>query len=117
MTSELDAQIAEKVMGHKADANLPLEVRAPENDIWRAGDKNYRWQGCRIPPYSTEWGAVGLVVEKMRERGAYLTLLGLHGDAGYSANFNFGGAGALAVEITAPLAICKAALAAMEGGK
>jgi len=109
---ELDALVAEKVMGAKITFGI---------DYSRQNIKLF--DGCGKPPtYSTTIHAAWKVVEKLRHRNFSFTS---HNDVGMSGSASTPGKGWMAVfhieggpmdytyADTAPLAICKAALKAV----
>ena len=110
MTREIDAQVAEKVLG--------WELTDP--GFYRAATPSARFPngtGNRpIPPYSTDIAAAFDVVEAMRGRGWFLELE--NGQDGlFIAEFLrwHGHCSPVSGESAAPAAICEAALAAVEG--
>lgn len=101
----LDAAVAEKVMGEKVWCH-------PITRIWRMGDNSYRADKS-IPAY-TSWDAAGQVVERLKELGYvvkmeawpeawYWAYVGREDEAPWEA----------AEPESMPLAICRAALAAL----
>lgn len=101
----LDALVAEKVMGEPVTW-LPtaLSHRDPHQSGEVFGAKGWH----RVPSYSTDIADAWLVVEKMRERGFVISAT--PNQQSWCATF---GADSVWGE-TAPLAICRAALAAVE---
>jgi hypothetical protein len=110
---ELDAVIAEKVMGwtrlshpYGEQTHKTLDGRTILADFLSAPD------GMKLPHYSTDISAAWEVVEKLRELGWYLAI---HSDPkrGYFATIPR--ADGIQIESeTAPHAICLAALKAKE---
>lgn len=128
---ELDAEIARRVFGHESatvvNANLPSKYRYMKTDCFtprKCKELGYCPEGgCMdMPHYSTDIAEAWLVVEKMRERGwrfvvrdgaergvpYVVTLWGPHDGSPTIVHVDEGD--------TAPLAICRAALAALEKG-
>ena len=124
---ELDALIAEKVMGHRMFEPPPM------SEPWEVMPDDYR--GRPLLPYSTDIGAAWEVVEKMRERGKDRKDIAICMDGfslsqnhvgedwqdypwapegGWSATFTDGYNTSGAAALTAPHAICLAALKAVE---
>jgi hypothetical protein len=114
---ELDALIAATFFGEKWELYpkdsiarmggalfAPLNVTGPDGKV----------KGLLAGPlrYSTDIAAAWLVVEKMRERNVEVSVYTFAGD--WMAQIT-GAMGALARESSAPLAICRAALAAVSG--
>lgn len=104
---ELDARVAEKVMGWKPETF--------EGQPWWRDAEGCPWASCEVPRYSTSIAAAWQVVEKlggyalmerMSTSGLWLVAFGTSGARTNSESYGE----------TAPLAICLAALAAMEGG-
>ena len=64
--SELDAQVAERVMGWK-------DVRSKsKNDYWgKKQDRAGRWRSARVPDYSSEPGLAYDVEERIKELGLF----------------------------------------------
>jgi hypothetical protein len=64
--SELDAQVAERVMGWK-------DVRSKsKNDHWgKKQDRAGRWRSARVPDYSSEPGLAYDVEERIKELGLF----------------------------------------------
>ena len=110
---ELDAEIAEKIMdwGHVLDplgtlTGQPLPKELPEH--WTSG----------IPHYSTDISAAWQVIERMREQGWWYTLTDERFN-GHFAEFRRADEHGIhhfhrVIAGTAPLAICKAALACVD---
>jgi hypothetical protein len=98
---ELDVLVAEKVMGW-------TNLRTTKAGMRRGTPAEYPHIGHEVPPYSTDMSAAWEVVEKMREREGY---------AGVESNHDLWEASMgpwyVATAETAPLAICRAALAAI----
>ena len=98
---ELDAEIAEKVMGRKI--------------YIRNNQPSYKdqFEHTPIPYYSTDIAAAMEVLKKLSNIKGYLIRLSTYkcwaGDSRWSADFTAG----FAVAETAPLAICRAALKAV----
>jgi len=137
---ELDALVAERIFGwmrvqppkHDFDGPLPGqgEVLASPTAVPMIESGEYAWPPKGIIPFtfflpsqgwSTDISAAWQVIERMAARGLWLTLLTPY-DAtdGYHATFTPHGrpqwcdAVARAQAATAPLAICRAALRAVE---
>ena len=113
MASEIDARVAEafgwRIVQHKGATTVkPLR-------IWTAPDGEEMGYEDTFRP-STDISTAWLVVEKMRERGYWLTLEQLVNDEdSWGADFgNEYGESFPGIGLTAPLAICRAALQALE---
>ena len=66
--SELDAQIAERIMGWK-EVHPQDKARVV---FWgKKQDKAGRWRSARVPDYSTEPGLASEVEERIRELGLF----------------------------------------------
>lgn len=108
---KLDALVAEKVMGwrmvtYTAGGEQVTELAPPDGDLHRAG----RW-----PNYSTEIEDAWLVVEKLRPRiwrRMAIDITAHQCQMGFTLDHEDGPHGS-AIADTAPLAICRAALAAL----
>lgn len=118
---ELDALIAEKVMG--LVLTCPVDPRFDHsvgtNRDGTSAKRNFcRWPDGKewwIPFYSTSIADAWQVVEKMKEHGMHLLILSANDSGMVHCNFFKGTAGeqnGIAMADTAPLAICKAALVA-----
>lgn len=109
---ELDRMVAEKVMGWQlAEAWTP----GSQEPWWRKADG---WM-VPLPPFTTDIAAAWQVVERMRELGWYYGVSGSI-SIGEIAMFRVLGDAALVrsgTASTAPEAICRAALAALETGE
>lgn len=106
---ELDALVAEKVFGWEVDWAVPTY---PTVDMKRISDDPVA-VGLRtgsIPPYSTDIAAAWQVGESLSAKGHWFEIR-RRPDGGYWAAF---GEGMSAEADTAPLAICLAALKAVE---
>jgi hypothetical protein len=110
---ELDALIAEKIMGY-----TDIENRAPDGgNSWWGNPPAPCEHGTRIPYYSTYMGDAWEVVEHMMEQGYYINIFGPghqgEGDMHWTVNFWSGHyVAGKARELILPLAICQAALEA-----
>lgn len=120
MTRELDAEVAEKVMGWRdlgddERATSGVCPTAKKGDLYPTpiGDGVNRY----VPNWSEEIGLAWDVVEKMAEKGYSLTLmylLRLRWTASfYKANEDHG----TEDDASAPTAICRAALSALASKK
>jgi hypothetical protein len=115
---ELDALVAEKVMGfHKHHAhdyyiNVPDEEWDNNNDA----PFPYYWPQWGFPPYSTSIADAWLVVEKLRENFDGIVLAYRNGDTGkeWRVEFNTEHGWSAEYAETAPMAICLAALEAIK---
>ena len=108
---ELDALIAEKVMGlTRHDESYVAEgVGKVLRFVWRDGCGTCVYSGDMfLPHYSTDIAAAWEVVEK----ADLWSLYGSIGDGPYRACIQFGDREGLMTADTAPLAICLAALKA-----
>lgn len=119
---ELDALIAEKVMGWEA-VNDELEIAKREGNpdlvdsqrwhrrkVWFKGNEKMACEECgTLPAYSTDIAAAWEVVEK----ADLWSLYGSIGDGPYRACIQFEDREGLMTADTAPLAICLAALKAV----
>ena len=133
----LDAQVAERVMGWKWYGMSPAFAElAGQDHPWvgrralREDASNGVWtveatldmpvhdDFSTFPRYSTDMAAAWLVVEKLAAQGLRLSLDAFGGDPWWAefADEKWE-RGAQATAPTAPEAICRAALAAMEGSK
>lgn len=122
---ELDALVAEKVMGwvwwHNTDADLTILVPSDQSwpDKWHfaSGAGNCTKPADHgAPHYSTDIADAWEVVERLRERGYYLELRGWVQVNDFMACFIMpGGKEYCITDNTAPLALCRAALAVQEG--
>ena len=108
--ADLDRTVAEKVMGWQRvsgqTALAPFAYRRPDGHIVHP---------YSAPPYSSTIEAAKLVVDKMRSRGHAVEI---HGDAGWWVTFepkSFRRAASAGPSL--PDAICRAALAALNGSK
>jgi len=106
---ELDALVAEKVMGQK----LPL---GPSEEARSVGPW-FHGEGAVCPSYSTDIAAAWQVVEKFQQTGLAVFSFWTGQYPGYTANLNCETADGkwryfTADADTAPLAICRAALLA-----
>lgn len=105
---EINKEIAEKVMGWK-------DGKHPHDDFLNSG-----WGGGYVFSPSTDISDAWLVVEKMREKGFWFDLNNGEGDS-WDANFEektlIAELHSVRGEKSAPLAICKAALKAIEKDK
>lgn len=109
---ELDAAVAEKVMGW-TNFDLGASVH------WRRGtppDWLNRSQRTDIPPYSSSWAAAGLVVEALRKRGCRMKLVE-NPDGWFCEFYKDGRAAGYWEAASMPEAVARAALAALEAGK
>jgi len=116
---ELDALVAEKVMGL-----VPCNNWLPFNAFSYIKSQTCRHENCypRGHPclYSADWGAAGQVAEKMaHEPHAWIieSINIIGGSPQWSATYWGGGVeddNDMVIGSTAPLAICRAALLAME---
>jgi hypothetical protein len=111
---ELDALIAEKVMGIETEYRKPCP--SDERDwLMVKGGGRYEF----VPSYSTDIKCAWLVVEKLRRQGIFLSVIPqidnyavyVWSNVGESDKYNTYPLGTLEAE-TAPLAICLAALKA-----
>lgn len=100
----IDRQIAEVVMGWTFEDDLHYRDHAD----------CYVTDGRPFLP-SSNWADAGLVVEKMRERGWEMVLNVVHNSSRAKFLRGIPHGYAEAEADTAPLAICRAALAAMKG--
>ena len=102
---KLDALVAEKVFGYTVEEHGTLYVR-------RGKERGLR----DLPDYSTDIGDAWLIVEKMRTEGCHVALETRLGGLGWSAWFGWKDrATDSESEANSPaLALCRAALAAME---
>ena len=114
MSREMDALVAEKVMGFHLMRYINYPDREPViNPAMFPPD--YTDEQIRIPNYSTDIAAAWLVVEKIDLLGNYdlmkdgdYYIFGHYGEYGFDPWTEF------ARGKTAPLAICRAALRAVE---
>lgn len=119
---ELDAEVAEKVFGlrHLVGAAVPYVERhhdAPEDEqeVWVSGERPAKVRFCRqcgsLPPYSTDIAAAFSIADKFEgQHFGVEHAFALDGTVcGWIANV----AVRMAVADTVPLAICRAALAAV----
>ncbi len=132
----LDAQVAERVMGWKWYGMSPAFAElAGQDHPWvgrralREDASNGVWtveatldmpvhdDFSTFPRYSTDMAAAWLVVEHLRARKIRLSIYEELDGGGYYAMFIGAGNGVARSADTAPEAICRAALAAMEGSK
>lgn len=111
---ELDATVAEKVMG------LQVMIHNPGSGEWRTlyagGDTPL------LPYYSSDPAAAWSVVERMRELGWYWEIVGRSNEPYIGAWFYGGPTNPSkgthdGYADTMPLAVCRAALAALEESK
>lgn len=102
MASELDTKVAEVVMGWTRVDDLH----------YRDANGQYMTDGSTFSP-STDWGDAGLVVEKMRQQGRDFVMESNGGEwwAQFAGTEPF--LSGHSDGDTAPLAICRAALAAL----
>lgn len=124
VSRELDAEVAEKVMGWQW---FPAEPERPNVQYLRRPDR-FLYGAVRdsgkvllmsgLPAYSTDIAAAWLVVDHLRERGIWLEELTGRYETSYRAGFMWRGDHPFSPNYvqefgdTAPLAICRAALAA-----
>lgn len=113
---ELDAAVAERVMGYTLDyefADLNFNGAPCVKEL---RDQYDEWG--LLPAYSTDIAAAWLVVEKLAAQGLRLSLDAFGGDPWWAefADEKWE-RGAQATAPTASEAICRVALAAMEGTK
>lgn len=115
---ELDALVAEKVMGWRWRGGRGLKLLvAPEADTWYElrGDERIAADAFRdVPHYSTAIAAAWLVVEGLRAEGWDFSLRNY---STWTATFDRMDRGAPVHDAdgsTAPLAICRAALLTLE---
>jgi hypothetical protein len=117
-SSELDVMVAERVFGWVRDHDAESQT-ATGSPIWEAPGKEYLQNGT--PDYSTDIAAAWLVVEKMRERGISMDLTGLANKYDQQWSCTFGDPetqnGECSDAASAPEAICRAALLAIESLK
>lgn len=120
MSKELDASVAEKVMGWVHNGSCPeMLCRSDMDDWWTApGDPKPTCGPCHNLPshYSTEIETAWLVVEQMRRRGFHLELLSPNAwveGKEWGVGFCKDDVDAEAIGDTAPEAICRAALEAV----
>lgn len=121
---ELDAVIAEKVLGlnleseQNPDFGDGLMVRVCEPKTIQTISGPYRENGLRpLPHYSASMSAAWAVVEQLREKGIYFATTNCHErwDVWLSVNPIDDLVGeATASSVSLPLAICLAALKAIE---
>lgn len=106
---ELDALVAEKVMGwasvHPGDEYDP---RTPGSLVYVGITPDQR-QLAILPPYTTDIGAAWQVIETLAARGVSLDMQ----YRVFTAEWELNVGGALGYGETAPLAICRAALEAV----
>lgn len=107
---ELDAEVAERVLGYTLDYEFADMYFDGAPCVKELRDQYDEW-GV-LPKYFTEMGDAWLVVEALRGRGLHLQMNDTL--SGYRARFFTADDGAQATAPTAPEAICRAALAAME---
>ncbi len=123
----MDAWVAEKVMGWKPQPCCHDEHYRCDGE-WGSTSLD-RVDGCyfhmpchnmtKPKPYSTDWGAMGEVLEHFTDDGTYATLnRGTVGGLGcpvvklWHACLSSGGYGRWGKADTAPLAVCRAAIKA-----
>jgi len=117
---DIDRQVAEKVMGWKTE-RTPIW-----NDVSHFLENDNCWITGNFPiPVkdwhpSTSWNDAWQVIEKMREKSLWLSLWQIPSkNPEWNARFSFGGMYSgnriwgEGYHLTAPLAICKAALKAI----
>ncbi len=104
--AEMDGRVAEKVFGHR--------VSQDNSRILSPKDVGRYWK--KLPAYSTDHAAMMMVIEKMRER-KYNWLIA--NSAGlWSVNvIDNGRPISHGYDASLPLAVCRAALAALEAVK
>lgn len=110
--SQLDRQLA-VLLGYRP-INVLHDTRPNrEPDFWAPPGDSV--EATRNPPeFSTTWGGAGLVVEAMREQGHFLILAHLATSNEWRAQFSAPRGGIrVGIADTAPLAICRAAIAAL----
>lgn len=112
MSRELDRDVAEKVVGwrYREDDG---GFFAP-GDEWFVDQDGLRVECVDLPTYSTSISAAWEVVEKMREIGFTYVQIEACFDGGWRVAFGLDPMAIVKSANTAPLAICKAALAAVE---
>ena len=115
---ELNARIAERVFDMELDREGAFHLGAPLEYVLRNGEGAVYYRG-RIPSYSTDHNVAAKVVEAFQEQG--WTLLHFawspHPDRPGKHTARFLAAGVEQAEShaeTMPLAVCQAALAALE---
>ena len=112
---ELDALVAEKVMGLKPHRMISCPDNKPGCLVYHYEGA---WEGYVIPDYSTSISAAWEVVEKLGVND-FVHLSWMPGHKLWTCSLDstmFGGYINLSVEAdTAPLAICRAALKVVEG--
>jgi hypothetical protein len=124
---ELDAAVAERVMGWTRweKAVHPTDNRTIGDVLYCPPDMHMDFGGALnyVPHYSTDTAAAMKLIEKMRQSGEWCCI-DLHADFNYVWKVSFTRAEpynedhvvtAFAVEDSLPLAISRAALAAIEG--
>ena len=101
---ELDRIIATQLFGFEVHEELPIMFETPDSPF------------VHIPGYSTDWNGMQLVVEEMQRRGYDFTLKHYEGMVGWwwAATFAKRINHPITAE-TAPYAVCKAAILALEG--
>lgn len=121
---ELDRHVAERVMGWRwmnAPEGIPICYLVEPNKVQKGLDAGYTMGRTKyedthlVPAYSTSIEAVWPVLEQFIAKGAWAGVGG-NPDEGWCAFIEFKGLELLASEATAPtapLAICRAALAAI----
>jgi len=116
---ELDALIAERVMGYKRAHMDDPEINFA-GDIWLNPNGTKYLHTAALPEYSTSIEAAWEVVEKLHELGFFFDL---HWDlntsvwtTSFKKSSDISEPNFYSKEREAPHAICKAALKAVEGG-
>jgi hypothetical protein len=112
---ELDALVAEKVMGYKV-TDWPTGKEFPITSAIAAGVLS-EFQQSRIPSYSTDIAAAWQVVDKMKSLGCFIKVHNCDHRGEWGCWCTHPGrvlSESFAVEDTAPHAICLAALKAVD---
>lgn len=115
---ELDALVAQKVMGRVAFRDSFQRIDAEGLELWWENEKDEAEPARVLPRYSTDIAAAWQMVETMQSIGfafqmtdklhgitRYMVVFGFHGE-----NYHIGGTG---ISEDAPHAICLAALSAV----
>lgn len=111
---ELDALIAEKVMGWRMELWSSYSELLPANKVWVGDDDNYRYVENFKP--STNISDAWHVVEWLEKNIGGISLESHCDERRYSFRVFNGTHWIVARAETAPLAICLAALKCVEGG-
>ncbi|HYE97575.1 MAG TPA: hypothetical protein VEJ18_01640 [Planctomycetota bacterium] len=109
---ELDAQVAEKVMGWTEVKFQPIANAMGQHviDEWMGRGPNDPYRNALVPKYSTQMQYAGEVLEKMRSQYQFVALISGRGGQPWVCKVNRESGFFEEKAPTAPLAVCLAAL-------